>query len=337
MNLNPHDKLRIRMDSLSYLPSATAVALKFIELGRDPEAAAGDYVEVISADPSLSSKLLALANSSWFGVRHSVTNIKIAISLLGLGTVRSLAIGYWVTSMHSGLKLEPQESRMFWMSSLCKAIAAKHLAKRWDDALGETAFAIGMLQDLSVTLLYAVAKERELAILTDPEVDCQAQLQRERDLFRMDHTEAGRVLARKLELPTAFVDAIGLHHNVAGLREMAEHEAIAKALHASSLFPHILDGWNRKDAGELEQSFANDAKMKAGGARSFLDGIQAEFDRMCQFFEDGQASGISVVGLFEGPTRSPYQKPPTEETQKKSPKEDPSPKNPPRDNSGVFR
>jgi HD-like signal output (HDOD) protein len=85
-------QVRARIESLSDLPTTAAVAIKFVELGKNPEAEPNDNARVISADSSLSSKLLALANSSWAGVRTKVTTVKMAVNLLGLGTVRALAI-----------------------------------------------------------------------------------------------------------------------------------------------------------------------------------------------------------------------------------------------------
>src|SRR5437016_3719345 len=143
-------QVRARIDSLSYLPTTVAVAMKFIDLGKDPEASPADYVKVISSDSSLSAKLLALANSSWFGVRNRVTKIQVAVNLLGLGTVRTMAISYCLAGLHSELRLSREESRVFWAGSLCKAVAAKQFAARIDPKLGEEGFAAGLFQDFSL-------------------------------------------------------------------------------------------------------------------------------------------------------------------------------------------
>ena len=98
-------KVRERIAALAYLPTSTAVAMKFMELGKDPEADPSSYAKVISSDASLSTKILALANSSWFGVRNKVTKPQVAVNLLGLGTIRTLAISYCLTGLHNDLQL----------------------------------------------------------------------------------------------------------------------------------------------------------------------------------------------------------------------------------------
>ena len=44
------EKVRDRVESLSYLPTTVAVAMKFVELGKDPDAEPADYAKVISSD-----------------------------------------------------------------------------------------------------------------------------------------------------------------------------------------------------------------------------------------------------------------------------------------------
>ena len=157
VTMQPLDQLvRARVASLSYLPTTTAVAMKFMELGRNPEADPADYATVIGSDAALSSKILGLANSSWFGVRNRVTKPQVAVSLLGLGTIRTLAISYCLTGLHNDLALTPEESQMFWSASLCRAVAAKQFASHFEPATGEEAFACGIFQDFAVPLMYSL-------------------------------------------------------------------------------------------------------------------------------------------------------------------------------------
>src|SRR2546421_4916360 len=212
-------QVRARIDSLSYLPTTAAVAMKFIDLGKDPEASPADYVKIISSDSSLSAKLLALANSSWFGVRNRVTKIQVAVNLLGLGTIRTLAISYCLTGLHNDLQLDPNESKMFWSASLCKAVAAKQYAAHFDSALAEEAFTCGIFQDFAISVMYSLARQQVGDMLSDSTIDAQARLQKERAIFRLDHSEIARIIAQKLELPELFIDAVAFHHNHPSLRE----------------------------------------------------------------------------------------------------------------------
>jgi len=275
--------------------------MKLVELGKDLEADPRDYAKVIGADSSLSSKILALANSSWAGVRSKVTNVQSAINLLGLGTIRTLAVSYCMTGLHNELRLSPEESEMFWESSLCKAVAAKKYASSFDAKRGEEAFVSGLFQDFAVSVMYATAKGRFIAILQSPDMPGHAQLCQERGLFRMNHAETGRILAQKLELPDLFVDAIAFHHDYDKLNEFIEHEAVAGAIYVASLFPHVLNVWHRDDADAL-CAFLQERDSSVE-PKAFLAQVQQEFDQLYSFFHDGGAPDTQLADLLERATR----------------------------------
>jgi len=289
---------RARIETLSYLPTTMAVAMKFIELGKNLDAGPADYAEVIGADSSLSSKLLALANSPWYGVRNKVTSVKMAVNLLGLGTVRTLAISYCMAGLHNELRLTPDESRMFWEASLCRGVAARQLANRVDPKIADEAFVGGMFQDFAFPVMYAVAKEPLMSILNDCSLTCQKQLQKERELFRLDHAEFGRVLAQKLEIPEVFVDMVALHHNRDRLSDSIDNETLVNAVHLASLFPPVLDAWNREDAEELCQCLESCCDDPATGPAKLLWEVQEEFNRMYKYFEGAEVSETRLADLM---------------------------------------
>jgi diguanylate cyclase (GGDEF)-like protein len=294
-------KIRARIDSLSYLPTTAAVAMKFVELGKDPEAEPADYAKVISADSSLSTKLLALANSSWAGVRSEVTNVKMAVNLLGLGTVRTLAISYCMTGLHNELRLSPSESKTFWQSSLCKAVAASKYAILFDTKLADEAFVAGLFQDFAVTVMYSTAREALLAILQDADSCVREQLQKERELYRLDHAEVGRLLAQKLELPELFVDAIAFHHNYERLTELIEKKALRDATYAASLLPHILETWAREDVDALSEFLQQQAPST--DLSTYLTSVQEEYSQLYSFFHEGEVPEAQLTTLLEQTAR----------------------------------
>lgn len=294
--------VRSRLETLAYLPTAAAVAVRFVDLSKNPDADPADYVKVISSDSSLSGKLLSLANSSWFGVRNRVTRIPVAVNLLGLGAMRTLAISYCVTGLHSELRLKPDESRMFWEASLCKAVAARTYAALFDAKLAEEAFAAALFQDFALPVMFACARDEMRALLGDKTLDWRTRLARERELFRLDHAELGRSLAQKLDLPDLYVDAIAFHHNAAALGEFVDRPELIDALHVASLFPHMLEAWNRADAGELRAFLGGKAAATRLTAEEFLETVQREFETLYGYFEQGRAPAAKLREMLERAT-----------------------------------
>jgi diguanylate cyclase (GGDEF)-like protein len=292
-------KVRDRIASLSYLPTTTAVAMKFMELGKNPDADPSEYAKVISSDASLSTKILSLANSSWFGVRNRVTKPQVAVNLLGLGTIRTLAISYCLTGLHNDLALEPNESKMFWSASLCKAVAAKQYAAHFDSALGEEAFTCGIFQDFAISVMYSLARQQVGDLLSDSTIDAQARLQKERAIFRLDHCEIGRIIAQKLELPELFIDAVAFHHHHQSLREFVGKQELADATYIASLFPHKLEAWNKTDADAMVAFLAENTKGKPLSQQDYLARVQKDFNQLFAYFEQGaEGNKTSLADLL---------------------------------------
>jgi diguanylate cyclase (GGDEF)-like protein len=293
-------QIRARIESLSYLPTTSAVAIKFVQLGKDPDAEPGDYAKVISADSSLSSKLLALANSSWAGVRTKVTNVRMAVNLLGLGTVRTLAISYCMAGLHNELHLSAQESEIFWESSLSKAVAAKRYARLFDAKAGDEAFVTGLFQDFALAVMYSVDK-RYLLLLQDPKANVQGQLQKERALFGTDHTEVGRALAQRLELPELFIDTVAFHHNYERLTEFVQAAPLRDGAYAASLLPHTLNGWNQENADALATFLQAHAPNM--DRTQFITEVQAEFAQLYGYFNEGKTPQAELTQLLTDTAR----------------------------------
>lgn len=289
-------EIQARVASLSYLPTTAAVALKFVELGRSPEAEPADYARVISADSSLSSKLLSLANSSWAGVRNKVTTVKMAVNLLGLGTVRTLAISYCMTGLHNELRLSPAESQLFWETSLSKAVAAKRYASMFDEKAADEAFVAGLFQDFALPVIYSVLREPYLARLRDAQTDIPAAIQCEREMAGMDHAEVGRMLAQKLQLPELYVDTIAFHHDYERLSEFVTSAPTRDATAVAALLPHTLNGWNPRDAHALAEFLEQHAPNT--DIASFIADVQAEFTQLYSFFHEGAVPQAQLDDLL---------------------------------------
>jgi len=298
--LDLESRIRSRISALSYLPTTAAVAMKFVELGKDPDAGPDQYCKVVSSDPSLSSKLLSLANSSWFGVRNRVTRPQVAINLLGLGTVRTLAISYCLTGLHSDLKLSAGESRTFWTASLCKAVMARRVARLIDPQHADEAFTAALFQDFALPVMNAVAREPVGAMLANAQIDCQTRLQNEREHFGLDHAEFGRAIAQKLELPELYVDAIAFHHQRQSLCDFMSHRPMADALYAAALCPHSLNNWNHGDMEHLQEHLHS---LGVKNPAEFLQSVEKEFADVYRYFEQGECPQAHLSDLMILATR----------------------------------
>ncbi|HNR31745.1 MAG TPA: HDOD domain-containing protein [Candidatus Hydrogenedentes bacterium] len=186
-----------------------------------PETSTRDIAEVVEQDPSLSAKLLSLANSSAYGFAHRVENVTKAVTLLGLRetysvVLTSAVIDYFDASKHFDYKA-------YWRWSVFCATAARTIAEACRHRDAGTAFSAGLLHDLGRLVFAEVIPERYAAIdqtLPDREV-----IALEERHFGVSHPEIGYLLALEWALPGEIMTAMRFHHQP--VQADACHELVA--------------------------------------------------------------------------------------------------------------
>ena len=76
------------------LPTLPTVAIRLIELSKQPELEIRDVLDLIKLAPAISAKILKSTNSSFFGFSSEVTSIDRTVPLLGTTMVTSLALSF---------------------------------------------------------------------------------------------------------------------------------------------------------------------------------------------------------------------------------------------------
>lgn len=73
------------------LPTLPAIALKIRKTAEDPNANLNRMAEVIKLDPSLSVRMIKIANSAYLGGRVKVESIQQAVTRIGLTQIKNIA------------------------------------------------------------------------------------------------------------------------------------------------------------------------------------------------------------------------------------------------------
>ena len=84
-------QLATLVEEFSILPEQDSATMRLLSLLDDPNVEGRDIARVIEADPSMTARLLTLANSAFFAVKNPVTNPWGAVMVVGFNVVRALA------------------------------------------------------------------------------------------------------------------------------------------------------------------------------------------------------------------------------------------------------
>src|SRR6056297_4138809 len=80
------------------MPSLPTSVAKVMELSNDPNVSPADLNQVISLDPVLMGKVMKLINSAYYGLQQRITSLVRAIIMLGINTVKNLALSTAILS-----------------------------------------------------------------------------------------------------------------------------------------------------------------------------------------------------------------------------------------------
>lgn len=193
------------------LPSIPTIASQIMAAASKATASADDLRRIIERDPSLSARLLKVANSSLYGFRREVETLRHAITLLGFKTVECLVMAASLRDVfrHFGLS-----EKLLWEHATVAGVAAGRLAGYGTVGVDrELAFTAGLLHDLGKIALSNVFRERYHRVMARTYNEQIACIEAERAEFGFDHAVLGAHVADKWQLPKPFVYAIRYHHH----------------------------------------------------------------------------------------------------------------------------
>ena len=198
------------------IPSLPTSVTKVLEICNNPQTSPADLNHVISLDPVLVGRVLKLINSAYYGLGQTVTNLARAVIMLGVNTVKNLALSTAVLGQLSSKKASSGlDMEGFWRHSLCVGVAAKLLArKRGIDVKNtEEYFTAGLLHDLGKIPLNAVLKKDYLITISEADRNRKPLFQSEENTLGLTHCTTGALICEAWKLEGAVADVILHHHN----------------------------------------------------------------------------------------------------------------------------
>jgi putative nucleotidyltransferase with HDIG domain len=229
------EQVLTRVDNL---PTLNTVALRVGELVNDPRASARDVATVMSQDPSLSSKVLRLVNSSYYAIPGGVTDVARAISFVGFHTLHQLVLS---VSVLRALQTPTGnfDACGLWLHSLAVGSCADVIARRIGHRDPGACFTAGLLHDLGKIALAITEPARFGAALETARAQGAVMSVSEQGAGLPSHDRVGSRLARRWRFPAPLLAAIEFHHERPGERGRRE---LAPSLQAMIDVVQVADG-----------------------------------------------------------------------------------------------
>jgi len=196
--------------ALDKLPPFPAVAARLMEMLGHEDWDVAAVGKLIAAEPVFATRLLEMANSPLFALARQVKTISHAIVVVGLARVKAItvtrALGDFV-----GPALRQRALRVCWQNSLAGALLAEKLARPCGMD-PDFAYIAGLLRDigrLALLVKYPEPYANLLVVSRENAFDLRGT---ERELFDIDHCEAGAWVMARLPFPPELGEVAANHH-----------------------------------------------------------------------------------------------------------------------------
>ncbi|MBU0728975.1 MAG: HDOD domain-containing protein [Proteobacteria bacterium] len=210
------------IESTKDLPTLPAVATQINEETKKKSLTAHSLGKIIAQDPSLTSKLLRLANSAYYGLARQVETPQRAITVLGLNTIQSLALSVSVFKLFSSDSEKVIDLQGLWCHSLGVAVSSKAITMITQPELAEKAFVGGILHDIGkIIIAHKIpdAMREILKLMKDSDIN---QADAESKVLGYSHPRVGAMLAESWNFPEDYVNAVRKHHKPFLPKEISE-------------------------------------------------------------------------------------------------------------------
>lgn len=193
------------------------VLTKLNEVMANVDASAADVANVVSRDPAVSTNILRIVNSAYYGLQVRVASVSLAISVMGFNMTKKVALKAAVFSSFGKRreKIQHFDPVTFWKHAIYTGVAAKVLGTAstvFAERHPEDLYIAGLLHDIGKIILMEKAAPRYLAMLRKAVQQQRAETEVELEDFGFTHADVGSVLAIKWSLPEELAIAIRYHH-----------------------------------------------------------------------------------------------------------------------------
>ncbi|MEW5691896.1 MAG: HDOD domain-containing protein [Candidatus Hydrogenedentota bacterium] len=273
------------------MPTLSTTAGKVVQIANDPATDARQVSKVIQMDPVLTGRVLRLLNSAYFALPEKISSVTRAIVMLGLNTVKNLALSTSILTNFPPPEVKTNfDTNLFWEHSVGSGVASKLLANKlgMDRNALEEFFVAGLLHDTGKLVFNQFLSKEFSMVLKLVEEKALSISEAETMVIGMTHSEAGKLLGEKWNLPNPILDVIRYHHDPYNAE--IKYQRVTRVVHLGDILCKSKNiGYSGdKVITNLDLRVMEDLKITKNDLEGILGELKQEVEKASLFIKEAQ-------------------------------------------------
>ncbi len=208
-----HSVLADQLSNFKHIPTLPHILLQLMKTCNEENGSLKDVSKIIGKDTALTTRVLKLVNSAYYGNKYHITSVDSAVGLLGTNAIKNIAI---CSSVHEVFQTVNTKTgfnlKQFWGHSLTCAILAKLVAINRNIPNPDDAFLAGLLHDIGKIILWVNFPQQYSDLIEAHKGRPESILAGENQFVGAGHAEIGAWLLDKWNFQSFIADAVRYHH-----------------------------------------------------------------------------------------------------------------------------
>ena len=215
------------------IPPLPETAVRLQQLLENDTSSIPEIAEVIRYDPTLTSKILKIANSAFYNFSHQVSTVERAINIIGTEALYNLALANSAVSTFAKITIKEIDQERFWRHSVDTGLIAKSLAKELKLKNTERFFVCGLLANFGELLCAIKIPEATQAASFDTLSDTQVPWEIQMHIHGFTYPQLTQHLLELWRFPPTISQSIGYLHHPKSCPHLKEAQILNVAYRAS--------------------------------------------------------------------------------------------------------
>ncbi len=210
----PINKERVKLilmsiDKLSTVPEFLLDLLHTLDKN---DVTVAEAAKKINRDQSIVTKVLAIANSPFYGLYRKVASVEQALMVIGFREVKNIVTTLTILETFKNKSDKYLNQKEFWEHSFLVGNLSKKLFSDLGFGNGSEAFIGGFLHDLGISITHKYFHESFINIYNEVFTNNASYSEVEGDLIGMSHQEITMHLIDKWNFPVELCQSVLFHH-----------------------------------------------------------------------------------------------------------------------------